>query len=148
MLFRCLFIYRCSSLSLSTPAFRGVMMFRQQHNHPGAFGRSDMFFVCLLRPETFTISHDPREITHSQWISLDELQANAQKSAITLRAINMVRRGLRDGFDSITLDVDTCKSVYKGMTFKVHNPRVEGVGTEDENNYLHSLDTNNDDTSK
>jgi hypothetical protein len=129
------------SLSLSfLSVFNGVMMFRQQHHHPGAFGRSDLFFVCHMTPLTHAISMDPREITHCQWMSLDELAANAQKSAITLRAIHMVRRGLRDGsFRNVVLDSEACKSVYKGMQFKIHNAHVEGLRM-DEGEYLHSLD--------
>ena len=115
-------------------------MFRQQHRHPGAFGRSDIFFVCRLTPLTFDITLDPREITHCEWMGLDELEANAQKSVITIRAIQMVRQGLQEGFDAVTLSFDTCKSVYKGLEFKVHNPRVTGIDEVDEEKYMHSIE--------
>ena len=126
-----------SSDSLSLE-FCGVMMLRQQHTLPGAFGRSDMFFVTLLHPLNFDLSPDPREITHCQWMALDDLAASAQKSAITIRAVNMLKHGLKWGFDKVTMDLAECKSVYKGKQFKVYNPRIEGLN-ETEASYSYDL---------
>ena len=39
----------------------------------------------------------------------------------------------------MTLSSTTCKSVFKGHEFKVHNAHVEGLEM-NENDYLHSLD--------
>ena len=51
--------------------FVGVMCFRQAHNF--LFGKSDMFFVCLMKPTTLsqTIVKQDSEIAACDWVDLD-----------------------------------------------------------------------------
>lgn len=35
--------------------FRAVLSIRQQHAQPGAFGKSDMYLICRLRPRSLAI---------------------------------------------------------------------------------------------
>lgn len=49
--------------------FLGLLCFR--HAHDFQFGKSDLFFVCLLKPLTKTIVKQESEIEASEWIDLD-----------------------------------------------------------------------------
>ena len=50
--------------------FVGLLCFRHAHNF--MFGKSDLFFVCLLKPLTKTIIKQESEIESCEWISLDK----------------------------------------------------------------------------
>ncbi|PKA63668.1 Nudix hydrolase 8 [Apostasia shenzhenica] len=52
-------------------AFLEVVAFR--HAHQVAFDKSDLFFVCMLKPLTFEIEIDESEIQDAKWMSLEEL---------------------------------------------------------------------------
>lgn len=55
--------------------FRSLVTFR--HRHRGAYGCSDLYFVCLLEPENLDshpISHCQQEIEDCQWFSLEEAE--------------------------------------------------------------------------
>ena len=43
----------------------GVLCFRQAHNM--LFGKSDLFFICVLKPKSSTITHQPSEIVACEW---------------------------------------------------------------------------------
>ena len=45
--------------------YAGLLCFRQAHNV--LFGKSDLFFVCILRPKSNAISHQPSEIVACEW---------------------------------------------------------------------------------
>ena len=120
----------------SVVEFNGVLQFRQQHHHPGAFGRSDLYFICHLLPLTFDLHPDEHEISHCQWLSLDTLQRGQQMSTITSTAVALVQHGLKHGFDSVTLSGIDCKSLYKGLNFRLHSHRVVPV---DESRFVHSI---------
>jgi 8-oxo-dGTP pyrophosphatase MutT (NUDIX family) len=49
--------------------FIGIVSFQQAHN--AQFGKSDMFFVCLLEPKTFVIKKQECEIFACEWIDLE-----------------------------------------------------------------------------
>ncbi|XP_028554176.1 nudix hydrolase 8 isoform X2 [Dendrobium catenatum] len=51
-------------------AFLEVVAFR--HAHQVAFDKSDLFFVCMLKPLTFKISIDESEIQDAKWMALEE----------------------------------------------------------------------------
>ena len=50
--------------------FVGLLCFRHAHNF--MFGKSDLFFVCLLKPLTKTIVKQESEIESCEWISLEK----------------------------------------------------------------------------
>ena len=50
--------------------FQSVACFR--HTHGYQFGKSDIYFVCRLRPLTEEISPDPEEIHEALWMDVNE----------------------------------------------------------------------------
>jgi 8-oxo-dGTP pyrophosphatase MutT (NUDIX family) len=50
--------------------FVGLLCFR--HAHDFQFGKSDLLFVCLLKPLTSAIVKQDSEISACQWIELDK----------------------------------------------------------------------------
>lgn len=103
---------------------RGILAFRQQHRHPGAFGRSDLYFVCHLVPLTFDLNPCPTEIEECRWIGLSELEHQAVLPTLMRRVLQLVRQGLQEGFENVVLEPQNCKSVYVGNTFKMYNPPI------------------------
>ncbi|XP_022977707.1 nudix hydrolase 10-like [Cucurbita maxima] len=53
--------------------FMEVLAFRQTHQ--AFFGKSDLFFVCTLKPLTFEISKQELEIEDAQWMKLEDYTA-------------------------------------------------------------------------
>ncbi|KAL5572516.1 hypothetical protein UlMin_022113 [Ulmus minor] len=51
--------------------FQEIVAFR--HAHLMAFENSDLLFVCMLKPLTFDITIDEKEIQAAKWMPLDEL---------------------------------------------------------------------------
>eukprot|EP01122_Echinamoeba_exundans_P007214 TRINITY_DN2162_c0_g1_i1.p2 TRINITY_DN2162_c0_g1~~TRINITY_DN2162_c0_g1_i1.p2 ORF type:complete len:101 (-),score=30.08 TRINITY_DN2162_c0_g1_i1:116-418(-) len=47
-----------------------MVCFRSAHG--GAFGNSDFYFVCLLKPITSEIKKQEDEIADAQWMNLDD----------------------------------------------------------------------------
>ncbi|XP_069834674.1 nucleoside diphosphate-linked moiety X motif 6 isoform X2 [Dendropsophus ebraccatus] len=41
--------------------FQSLLSIRQQHKHPGAFGKSDMYIICRLKPLSYSINFCPQE---------------------------------------------------------------------------------------
>lgn len=113
--------------------FLGVLAFRQQHQHPDAFGRSDLFFVCLLTPTTFDLRPCSEEIAACQWMPVDDLAASGTVSAIAKRCLQLVGHGLRRGrFDDVLIRADECRSLYKGREkMKLFTRSVVGAADRD-----------------
>ncbi|KAM7495294.1 hypothetical protein LguiB_029903 [Lonicera macranthoides] len=53
--------------------FVELLAFRQSHN--SFFGKSDLMFVCMLRPLSFDIQKQNSELAAAQWMSVDEYAA-------------------------------------------------------------------------
>ncbi|KAF9589284.1 hypothetical protein IFM89_022354 [Coptis chinensis] len=53
--------------------FVQVLAFRQSHK--AFFGKSDLFFVCMLRPLTFEIQKQELEIEAAEWMPIEEYAA-------------------------------------------------------------------------
>ena len=49
--------------------FVGIFSFQQAHN--AQFGKSDLFFICLLKPKTFDILKQESEIFACEWIDVE-----------------------------------------------------------------------------
>lgn len=75
-------------------------------------------------PKTFDLVPCEQEIEACQWMSLNEVSQAQQTSAITQRALQLIRVGLRDGFGEVALNCEQYKSLYKGLTFKVYNRQL------------------------
>lgn len=67
--------------------FVSIMAMRQQHDHPSAFGLSDLFFICRLQldnavSELPAIRRCEYEISECEWISLNKLLSAHVHSSI------------------------------------------------------------------
>jgi len=111
--------------------FNGVLAFRQQHRHPGAFGRSDLFFVCHMTPLTYELHPSMQEIAACQWMTLDDLETSRQASVITRHVIKVVRQGLVNGFDHVLIGCSRQPSIYRNHTFNMYSILAEIASSED-----------------
>ncbi len=50
--------------------FISMKAFRHWHNY--RFGKSDLYFICRLKPLNYEITIDPREISRACWMSLED----------------------------------------------------------------------------
>lgn len=117
--------------------FQGILAFRQQHDQPGAFGRSDLYFICHMKPLTFEINACPHEIAACEWMCLSDFLSNGNNSAITQRIVQLVAIGLIQGFNTVDLSPESVKSVYKGLKYDLFS-RVLPDGSK-LTNYAHNL---------
>ena len=108
--------------------FQGILTFRQQHKQPGAFGRSDIYFVCKLQPLTYDLVPCSHEIEACEWMSLDQLARTNETSAVTRRVIQLVKHGLEHGFSSVVWKGEEFRSIYKGLVFKMYNRVLTDLG--------------------
>lgn len=104
--------------------FASVIAFRQQHDHPSAFGRSDLYVVCRLRPLTFDIVPCDHEISECRWMHVKELRENLNITSLTHRITNLILYGLDNGFETVDFTSEQLQSPYKGMHFTVFNKNV------------------------
>nr|XP_054755981.1 nucleoside diphosphate-linked moiety X motif 6-like isoform X2 [Lytechinus pictus] len=103
--------------------FQGVLAFRQQHNVPSAFGRSDIYVVTRLKPVTFDINICTTELTNAAWTPVGELTAENEHTHLTVRMGQLIEHGYQVGFDKVDISMHKLPSVYKDMTYKLfHRP--------------------------
>ncbi|XP_044496749.1 nudix hydrolase 2-like isoform X2 [Mangifera indica] len=50
--------------------FVEVLAFRQSHK--SFFGKSDLFFLCFMRPQTFDVKYQETELEAAKWMALEE----------------------------------------------------------------------------
>ena len=50
--------------------FESILTF--WHRHGLKFGKSDLYYVCLLRPKTLDIHIDPVEVSEATWMPIDD----------------------------------------------------------------------------
>nr|XP_033794566.1 nucleoside diphosphate-linked moiety X motif 6 [Geotrypetes seraphini] len=112
--------------------FKSLLSIRQQHKHPGAFGKSDMYLICRLKPLTFSISFCPQECLKCEWMDLEKLAQMKDTTPITSRVANLLLYGFREGFEKIDLPMREFPAVYTGLFYKLYHrelPRTYQNGT-------------------
>lgn len=69
--------------------FIEIVAFRQTHR--SFYDKSDLFFLCFLRPLSFSIQKQELEIEAAQWMPLEEFAAQpfAQKSVLFKRIVEL-----------------------------------------------------------
>lgn len=83
--------------------FVEVLAFRQSHKV--FFGKSDLFFVCMMRPLSFDIQIQELEIEAAQWMPLEEVEAQpfAQKPESLMHYImKLCRAKVEKGYSGFT----------------------------------------------
>jgi len=120
--------------------FRAIINMR--HQHGAAWGRDDLYVVCLMEPvASETIQHDEKEIAECAWLPLEEYVestiVNAAERGIpdTMNSFFMksiedyVRRGIPDdewGWQETTLKAKISTKQVTGLTnkplYKMYHP--------------------------
>ncbi|XP_036097283.1 nucleoside diphosphate-linked moiety X motif 6 isoform X1 [Molossus molossus] len=101
--------------------FKSLLSVRQQHRHPGAFGKSDMYLICRLQPRSFAIQPCPHECLRCQWMDLAELARAADATPVTSRAARLLLYGHREGFDRVDLTVAQLPAAHTGSFYKLYH---------------------------
>ncbi|XP_055014958.1 nucleoside diphosphate-linked moiety X motif 6 isoform X2 [Boleophthalmus pectinirostris] len=101
--------------------FRSLLSIRQQHNHPGAFGMSDLYLICRLRPLSYHINFCPQECLRCEWLPLEELARTADTTPITSRVARLLLYGVEHGFSHIDLTMEEMPAVYSGMFYQLYH---------------------------
>lgn len=80
--------------------FVSIINIRQSHT--ALFGKSDLFFVCLLKPKNTTITMQPAEIAACEWVDAEVYlqQAFFKKSPI----FNVVNNQIRQVLNAVATD--------------------------------------------
>ncbi|XP_060903656.1 nucleoside diphosphate-linked moiety X motif 6 [Labrus mixtus] len=104
--------------------FRSLLSIRQQHNHPGAFGMSDMYIICRLSPLTYDIDFCTQECLRCEWLELAELAKTNDTTPITSRVSRLLLHGLERGFHHIDLPMEELPAVYSGMFYQLYHRRL------------------------
>ncbi|BFZ24099.1 hypothetical protein BsWGS_27138 [Bradybaena similaris] len=103
--------------------FQSVLAFRQHHHLPGAFGRSDLYFLCRLKPLTFELQPCEREIAACKWMPVKELKSEVHASSMTHQLADLVLFGLKNGFEHVDITFQEMASLHKGLKFHLfHRP--------------------------
>ncbi|XP_026185932.1 nucleoside diphosphate-linked moiety X motif 6 isoform X2 [Mastacembelus armatus] len=104
--------------------FRSLLSIRQQHNHPGAFGISDMYIICRLSPLTYDINFCTQECLRCEWLDLARLTTTKDTTPITSRIAKLLLHGLEQGFDKIDLTMEELPAVYSGMFYQLYHRQL------------------------
>ncbi|WMV38788.1 hypothetical protein MTR67_032173 [Solanum verrucosum] len=56
--------------------FVELLAFRQSHK--SFFGKSDLFFICMLKPLNFTINKQEAEIEEAKWMPMEEYASQSK----------------------------------------------------------------------
>ncbi|XP_061441131.1 nucleoside diphosphate-linked moiety X motif 6 [Rhineura floridana] len=101
--------------------FKSLLSIRQQHRHPGAFGKSDMYIICRLEPSSFKIRLCQQECLRCEWIGLAELARTTDTTPITSNIARLLLYGYREGFDKIDITMREFPAVYTGLFYKLYH---------------------------
>ncbi|NXE36325.1 NUDT6 protein, partial [Ptilorrhoa leucosticta] len=101
--------------------FKSILSIRQQHKHPGAFGKSDMYIICRMEPSSFHISFCQHECLRCEWMDLEELARTENATPITSNVAKLLLYGYREGFDRIDITMREFPAVYTGLFYKLYH---------------------------
>ncbi|XP_046875805.1 nucleoside diphosphate-linked moiety X motif 6 [Hypomesus transpacificus] len=104
--------------------FKSLLSIRQQHNHPGAFGMSDMYVICRLSPLSYNIHFCTQECLRCEWLDLSELAKTDATTPITSRLARLLLHGLRQGFHHIDLTMEELPAVYSGVFYQLYHRQL------------------------
>uniref|UniRef100_A0A8C0MGM2 Nucleoside diphosphate-linked moiety X motif 6 n=2 Tax=Canis lupus familiaris TaxID=9615 RepID=A0A8C0MGM2_CANLF len=104
--------------------FKSLLSIRQQHASPGAFGKSDMYIICRLKPYSFTINFCQHECLRCEWMDLNDLIKTENTTPITSRVARLLLYGYREGFDKIDFTMEELPAVYTGLFYKLYHKKL------------------------
>jgi hypothetical protein len=101
-----------------------VIAFRQQHNYPGAHGRSDIYVICRLEPLTLEINACNNEIKKCEWLDLDFV-CDYDENKLTQRVAKLLRYGKKNGFNKIDINPTHMHSLFAGRKYNLFHREVQ-----------------------
>lgn len=101
--------------------FLSLLSVRQQHDHPGAFGASDLYLICRLRPLSYRIDFCTEECVRCDWLPLAELARTDETTPITSRVARLLLHGLERGFHTVDLPMEQIPAVYSGLFYQLYH---------------------------
>ncbi|XP_034879013.1 nucleoside diphosphate-linked moiety X motif 6 isoform X2 [Mirounga leonina] len=104
--------------------FMSLLSIRQRHTNPGAFGKSDMYIICRLKPHSFTINFCQHECLRCEWMDLNDLVKTENTTPITSRVARLLLYGYREGFDKIDFTVEELPAVDTGLFHKLYHKEL------------------------
>uniref|UniRef100_F7CQR3 Nucleoside diphosphate-linked moiety X motif 6 n=1 Tax=Monodelphis domestica TaxID=13616 RepID=F7CQR3_MONDO len=104
-----------------TSEFQALLSIRQQHGRPDAFGKSDLYIVCRLKPLSFRVSFCPHECLRCEWMALAALATAEEATPITRRVASLLLYGHREGFDKVDLTVRELPALHRGLSYKLYH---------------------------
>ncbi|XP_066429878.1 nucleoside diphosphate-linked moiety X motif 6 isoform X1 [Eleutherodactylus coqui] len=104
--------------------FQSLLSIRQQHNHPGAFGKSDMYFICRMKPLSYNINFCPQECLKCEWMDLKELAYTSRTTPVTSRIAKLLFYGYKEGFHNIDLPMRTFPAVYSRLFYSLYHKEL------------------------
>ncbi|XP_028657866.2 nucleoside diphosphate-linked moiety X motif 6 [Erpetoichthys calabaricus] len=104
--------------------FKSLLSVRQQHQHPGAFGNSDMYFICRLKPLSFEINFCQQECVRCEWMDIVKLVRTTDTTPITNRIARLLLYGFREGFEKIDLQVKELPAIYTGLFYQLYHKEL------------------------
>ncbi|KAM8939492.1 nucleoside diphosphate-linked moiety X motif 6 [Pelodytes ibericus] len=107
-----------------TSEFKSLLSIRQQHNHQGAFGKSDMYIICRLKPLSYLINFCPQECLKCEWMDLQELAYCSNTTPITSRIAKLLLYGYKEGFHKVDLAMRTFPAVYSGLLYSLYHKEL------------------------
>ena len=82
--------------------FQSVLAFRQLHNMP-AFGNSDLYFICRMKPLTFDIDYCRNECSDCRWLPLSDLATDPDSTHLSRRVAELALKGLAEGWGTVDI---------------------------------------------
>ncbi|XP_056659488.1 nucleoside diphosphate-linked moiety X motif 6 isoform X2 [Monodelphis domestica] len=104
-----------------TSEFQALLSIRQQHGRPDAFGKSDLYIVCRLKPLSFRVSFCPHECLRCEWMALAALATAEEATPITRRVASLLLYGHREGLDKVDLTVRELPALHRGLSYKLYH---------------------------
>ncbi|XP_002739801.1 nucleoside diphosphate-linked moiety X motif 6-like [Saccoglossus kowalevskii] len=101
--------------------FKSVISFRQQHNHPNAFGNSDIYVVCRLQPLTSAITVCQDELLDAKWMKIHDVAHDVNIPTLTTRICRLGICGMVEGFDKVDIQMEKLESIYRGAFYKIYH---------------------------
>lgn len=103
--------------------FCSVIGFRQQHNYPNGFGRSDLYVVCRLEPLNYEINACKDEVRDCQWIDIDKM-LTFKENNLTQHISRLIKHGQEKGFDTIDIKPKYMESIMPGRFYNFFHRKI------------------------
>jgi len=84
-----------------------------------------------MTPLTYELRPSIQEIATCRWMTVDDLEASGQVSAVTKHVFKIVRHGLVNGFDHVLVGSSKQPSIYRNHSFNMFSVLAKIADNED-----------------